>query len=86
MINLEQLIDKAFDYRGDVTLDLKSGQHIEGYIFNRDHAKQTLTLFIKGESTPKPLAYTEITDIRFTGENTAAGKSWEDWKTKHGKE
>ena len=32
---LRQALEKAFDYRGDVTLTLKSGERIEAYIFNR---------------------------------------------------
>ena len=83
--NIEQLINKAFDYRGDVTLELKDGRTVEGYIFNRDSQKATLQLFLKNETTPKQFAYSEITNVLFTGEDTAAGKSWEDWKAKHGK-
>src|ERR1700678_2014946 len=33
--DLRQALEKAFDYRGDVTLTLKSGERIEAYIFNR---------------------------------------------------
>lgn len=30
-----------------------------------------------------PQSFTQLVDIRLTGEDTAAGKSWEDWKAKH---
>ncbi len=33
--DLRQALEKAFDYRGDVTMTLKSGERIEAYIFNR---------------------------------------------------
>jgi len=33
--DVRQAFEKAFDYRGDVTLTLKSGERIEAYIFNR---------------------------------------------------
>ncbi len=33
--DLKNALEKAFDYRGDVTLTLKSGEKIEAYIFNR---------------------------------------------------
>ncbi len=82
-MSLETLIDKAFDYRGDVTVQLKDGSAVEGYIFNRDHQKGTLQLFLKNESTPNRFSYSEITNILFTGEDTAAGKSWTEWKEKH---
>lgn len=35
---LERQLEAAFDYRGDVTLTLKSGEQVEGYLFNRDFA------------------------------------------------
>ena len=82
---IPELIEKAFDYRGDVTLDLNTGKSVEGYIFTRDNKKQTLSLFPKGIPTPKNFIYSQIKDIRFTGEDTAAGKSWAEWKAKHGK-
>lgn len=83
---LQTLIDKAFDYRGDVTLELRDGCKIEGYIFNRDHQKALFDFFPKNEPAPKQFSYSDIADILFTGEDTAAGKSWEEWKTKHGKQ
>jgi len=33
--DIRQALEKAFDYRGDVTLTLKSGEKIEAFIFNR---------------------------------------------------
>ncbi|MBM4124733.1 MAG: hypothetical protein FJ246_07255, partial [Nitrospira sp.] len=32
---LAEAVEQAFDYRGDVTLKLRSGETIEGYLFNR---------------------------------------------------
>ena len=33
--DLRVALEKAFDYRGDVTVTLKNGSKIEGYIFDR---------------------------------------------------
>ena len=33
-----EAVELAFDYRGDVTIELKSGETLTGYVFNRDHA------------------------------------------------
>ena len=33
--DVREALEKAFDYRGDVALTLKSGERIEAYIFNR---------------------------------------------------
>ena len=32
---VRQALEKAFDYRGDVTITLKNGSKLEGYIFDR---------------------------------------------------
>ena len=79
---LSDAIDQAFDYRGDVTLTLKENQILEGFLFNRDIDQKKLELFIKGNSEPVTLHYSQIISIAFTGEDTANGKSWEAWMTK----
>ncbi|HEV2214285.1 MAG TPA: hypothetical protein VGR64_03275, partial [Terracidiphilus sp.] len=33
--DLKSALEKAFDYRGDVTLTFKSGEKVEAFIFNR---------------------------------------------------
>ena len=33
--DLRRALERAFDYRGDVTLTLKSGERVEAYIFDR---------------------------------------------------
>jgi hypothetical protein len=78
-----EAIDKAFDYRGDVTLTLLNGP-IEGYIFNRE-PKATpprIEVFLKGSEEPRVIPYADITAIAFTGKDTADGKSWEAWVNK----
>jgi hypothetical protein len=78
-----EAIDKAFDYRGDVTLNLRSEQ-IEGYIFNRE-PKATpprIEVFIKGSDQPRIIPYADVTAIAFTGKDTADGKSWDAWVNK----
>ena len=32
---IREALEKAFDYRGDLTITLKDGQKIEGYVFDR---------------------------------------------------
>ena len=78
-----EAIDKAFDYRGDVTLQVR-GEAIEGFIFNRDsHASPPrIQLFIKGSEEPRIIPYADIEAIAFTGKDTANGKSWEAWVSK----
>ncbi len=81
--DLRQVLEKAFDYRGDVTLTLKSGERIEAYIFNRQTGATLADSFVqfftpKAEEKRK-VSYAEIARIEFTGKDRAAGKHWEDW-------
>ncbi len=81
---LIQAVDKAFDYRGDVTLELRSGERVKGYIFNRN-AEATLPhlqMYLMGQAAPRLIPYSEIVTVSFTGEDTALGKSWESWVKK----
>src|SRR6266700_1762221 len=39
---IREALEKAFDYRGDVTLTLKTSEKVEGYIFDRKNDGATL--------------------------------------------
>lgn len=79
-----EAIEQAFDYRGDVTLELASGETVIGYVFNRDanSAVPALELFPKDLPGVRKIAYADVASIAFTGEDTASGKSWEAWVAK----
>ena len=78
---MKRAIDLAFDYRGDVTLELKTGAKIEGYLFSRtsDHPEPFMELYLKGQTEKCMIKYSELAAIVFSGEDTALGKSWESW-------
>ena len=82
-------LEKAFDYRGDVTLTLKSGEVIEGYVYDRRAGKtldDSLVRVIpsKGEQrTRRSIPYSEIAALNFSGRDTAAGKTFEAWVKKY---
>jgi len=80
-------LEKAFDYRGDVTLTLKNQSRIEGYVFDRISGSSLSTSYVRvlpKESHQKvKIAYDEIAALAFTGRDTAAGKSWEAWVHKY---
>jgi hypothetical protein len=84
---LREGLEKAFDYRGDVTITRKDGSTVEGYIFDRraaDTLSQSLIrLFPKGQPTKITIPYSDIASLAFTGRDTAAGKSWEAWLKKY---
>lgn len=80
--------DKAFDYRGDVTIILKDGKKIEGYIFDRRASSPRLeecVVRVMPRKDPGKLSipYSEIAALAFTGKDTAAGKSFEAWVKKY---
>jgi len=80
-------LEKAFDYRGDVTLTLRDNSKIEGYLFDRVTGPSLTTSFVRvlpKDSTQKlKIAYADIAALAFTGRDTAAGKSWEAWVGKY---
>jgi hypothetical protein len=80
-------LEKAFDYRGDVTLTLKDNSKIEGYIFDRVAGKTLTTSFVrlmpKDASQKLKVPYAHIAALSFSGKDTAAGKSWEAWVRKY---
>jgi hypothetical protein len=76
-------LEKAFDYRGDVTLTLKSGERIEAFIFNRRTgntlADSYVQYFMPSAPDKRRVSYAEIARLEFSGKDRAAGKHWEDW-------
>lgn len=81
-------LEKAFDYRGDVTITRKDDSKIEGYVFDRNTAGKTLAdcfvrLIPKDSSEKIAVKYTEIAALVFTGRDTAAGKSFDTWVKKY---
>ena len=84
---LREALEKAFDYRGDVTVTRKDGSKVEGYIFDRVTGKTLTNSFVrilpKDSNQRVKIAYSDITALAFTGRDTAAGKSWEAWVKKY---
>ena len=80
-------LEKAFDYRGDVTITRKDGSKIEGYLFDRRGAAtlkdSVVRLYPRNSNDKISLSYADIAALAFTGRDTAAGKSWEAWMKKY---
>jgi len=77
-------IDKALDFRGDITITLKSGATVEGYIFDRKaegpSLDQCFARMIPKEGKGKiSIRYSDIARLEFTGRDAAAGKRFEVW-------
>jgi hypothetical protein len=84
---LRVALEKAFDYRGDVTLTTKDGKKIEGYIFDRVAGPTLATSFVRvlpsSSNQRQKIAYADIAALAFSGRDPAAGKSWEAWVRKY---
>ena len=80
-VPIAEVIDRAFDYRGNVTLALVAGGELTGYLFNRDaDAREPFVqLFDTAGGGPLTFRYADIRAIRFTGKDTAAGNSYAAW-------
>jgi hypothetical protein len=78
---LARIIDLAFDYRGNTTVVLRGGGELEGYVFNRnaDVPEPYLEMFDMEGRGPIRIAYADVRTVRFTGKDTAAGKSYAAW-------
>jgi hypothetical protein len=89
---LRDALEKAFDYRGDVTITRKDGSQVKGYIFDRRNGPTldaSVVRLIPQNSSPQnpsqkiSIAYSDIAALAFSGRDTAAGKSWEAWVRKY---
>jgi hypothetical protein len=84
---LREALDKAFDYRGNITVTLQDGRKIEGYVFDRRSAatlaESTVRIIPVDSPAKVSVAYAAIRALEFTGKDTAAGKSFESWVAKY---
>jgi hypothetical protein len=83
---LREALEKAFDYRGDITITRKDGTTVEGYLFDRRQAKtlsESLVRVLPPNGPRVNVPYSDIAALAFTGRDPAAGKSWEAWVRKY---
>lgn len=76
-------LEKAFDYRGDVTITRADGTTIEGYIFDRRKgdtlASSSVRIMLASDASKVTVAFDTIERIEFTGRDMAHGKTFENW-------
>ena len=85
---IREALEKAFDYRGDLTVTLKNGEKLEGYLFDRRNESASLAecyarMIPKGQRDKVRVAYSDVAALAFTGKDTAAGKSFAAWVKKY---
>jgi hypothetical protein len=84
---VREALEKAFDYRGDITVTRKDGSQVQGYLFDRRTGATLAESFVRiipvNEKTRLNIAYSEIAALAFTGRDNAAGKSFDAWVKKY---
>jgi len=84
---VREALEKAFDYRGDITVTRKDGTKIEGYLFDRRSGSTLADSFIRiipsNAQTKVNVAYSDVAALVFSGRDTAAGKTFEAWIKKY---
>lgn len=80
-------LEKAFDYRGDVTITRKDGSKVDGYIFDRVTGTSLASSYVRvlpsNSSQRVRILYSDVAALAFSGRDPAAGKSWEAWVRKY---
>ena len=87
-VRLQHALELALNYRGDVTLTRRStGSEIAGYLFDRvtgaTPADTVIRLIPSNGDDRVTIPVDDIEQLRFSGRDTAAGKSFETWMKKY---
>jgi hypothetical protein len=84
---VREALEKAFDYRGDITLTRKDGSAVQGYLYDRRTGKtlaDSLVRLMPNDGSGRvSIAYSDIAALAFTGRDTAAGKTFDAWVKKY---
>ena len=88
---VREALEKAFDYRGDITVTRRDGTTVEGYLYDRRNEPTLEASLIRVIPTPKPgvpverqmISYADIAAVNFSGRDTAAGKTFDAWIKKY---
>jgi hypothetical protein len=84
---IREALEKAFDYRGDITITRKDGSQVIGYLFDRRQGSSLADSFVRviptNTQAKVSISYSDIAALAFTGRDTAAGKTFEAWVKKY---
>ncbi len=71
------MVERAFHYRGDVTVVLRNGESITGFLFNRSAGGHDpfAHLFVAGGDWDIPIPYRDIARVLFTGADAAVASA-----------
>ena len=84
---VREALEKAFDYRGDITITRKDGGKVQGYLYDRRTGKtlaESVVRMMPSDGGGRVnIAYSDIAALAFSGRDTAAGKTFEAWVKKY---
>ena len=88
---IREALEKAFDYRGDIMITRRDGSVVEGYLYDRRNGQTLADSVVRIIPTPKEgvptervmIAYSEVAALKFSGRDTAAGRSFDAWVKKY---
>jgi len=85
---VREALERAFSFRGDVTITRRDGTEVEGYVFDRridgpSLADCRVRMFLKDSDEKVAVRFADIARLQFTGRDCAAGKSFETWINKY---
>lgn len=75
--DVDELVERAFHYRGDVTIRTDNDDSLTGYLFNRNAraSEPFVQLFETGTGREISVPYRNITKVLFTGRDAAAASA-----------
>jgi hypothetical protein len=90
-MEIREALEKAFDYRGDITVTRRDGSVVEGYLYDRRDGKTLADSVVRIIPTPKEgapterlmIPYCDVAGLKFSGRDTAAGRSFDAWVKKY---
>jgi transcriptional antiterminator Rof (Rho-off) len=85
---IRDALERAFDYRGDITLTLSGGQRVEGYVFDRrsnsSNLEHCLVRLIPKDGNERVIVrYSDIVRLEFSGRDMAEGRTYQAWIKKY---
>jgi hypothetical protein len=91
---VREALEKAFDYRGDITVTRRDGSTVDGYLYDRRSAATLVDSVIRMIPTPAKgtisttvervnISYADVAGLSFSGRDTAAGKTFDAWVKKY---
>ena len=84
---IREALEKAFDYRGDITVTRKDGSKVEGYLYDRRTGKglddSIVRIMPSDRGSRVNIPYSDIAALAFSGRDTAAGKTFDAWVKKY---